>query len=192
MVVFQDDKTLGKSRRGKNKQPSVTWRRTPGGQTCELVHPPCAREREDDLQEVEQMLAAGEVDVAMDELRWLLEECPDLIAAHKLLGEIALSAGDLKLARAHLGYAYTIGDKALPQHGPPAPLSYQAPANQPFLEAAKGLAWSLHALGKQADAKKIAKRLLSLDPNDPLAVQDMLRQWEQDTHPPVDGDGCPK
>ena len=37
------------------------------------------------------MLAAGENEVARDELRWLLDGCPDFIAAHRMLGELALT-----------------------------------------------------------------------------------------------------
>ena len=54
------------------------------------------------------MMEAGEVDIAIDELRWLLSGCSDFIEAHRLLGELALAENDLPLARAHFGYAYSL------------------------------------------------------------------------------------
>src|SRR5688500_15334726 len=75
---------------------SVRVQRAPGGKSYELVHPPCVRERSEDLLEVQAMLAAGEMEVAADELRWLLEDCRDFIEAHKILGELAAAEGDAK------------------------------------------------------------------------------------------------
>ena len=58
------------------------------------------RECADDLEEVRAMIAAGETDVAADELRWLLEVCRDMIEAHFLLGKLAAEAQqDVPLAR---------------------------------------------------------------------------------------------
>ncbi len=59
------------------------------------------------------MVAAGETEIARDELRWLLSECHDFLAAHKLLGDLALADNDVRLARGHFGYAYQIGLKAI-------------------------------------------------------------------------------
>lgn len=135
----------------------------------ELVHPRCAREREEDLAEVQGMLDAGELDVAEDELRWLLEGCPDLILAHRLLGEIALERGNMDLARGHFGYAYRVGTKTLPD-GFRGTLPYSQPANQAFLESAKGLAFALRQLNKPEMAKEVVATLLRLDPADPLGA----------------------
>jgi tetratricopeptide (TPR) repeat protein len=120
------------------------------------------------------MLAAGEEELAIDELRWLLEDCSDFIAAHKLLGELAVAAGDLPLARGHFGYAYQIGAAALSAKGP-GPLPYDLPANQPFLEAAKGLAFCLRQQGEVALARQVVEKMLACDPSDPLGVRAWLK-----------------
>jgi hypothetical protein len=133
------------------------------------------QERADDLAEVQAMLAAGEIEVASEELRWLLDDCRDFIEAHKVLGELAAAEGDAKLARAHFGFAYDLGLGALPAKGLDAPLSYSLPANQPFLEAAKGLAWSLFELGQTAKAREVLHQLLACDPSDPLGARTMLQ-----------------
>lgn len=153
---------------------SVRVKRAAGGQFCELVHPPCVQQRTDDLAEVHAMLALGEIDVATDELRWLLDDCRDFIEAHKLLGELAVADGDANLARAHFGYAYDLGLGALPAKGLEAPLAYQIQANQPFLEAAKGLAWSLVELDQRDKAREVLEQLLKCDPSDPLHAREML------------------
>ncbi len=153
---------------------AVSVRPVAGRDAWELVHPRCARVRVEDMEEVEAMVAAGEPEVARDELRWLLQGCSEFIAAHRLLGELALEANDLTLARAHFGYAYQIGQRALPPQGLPGPLPYDVPANQAFLESAKGLAWSLRQLGEHTLAQQVIQKLLAWDPSDPLGV----RGWE--------------
>jgi hypothetical protein len=75
----------------------VAVRRVGAGPEWELVHPTCAQERALDLDEVRDMLDAGETQIAIDELRWLLEDCHEFLAAHRLLGELALGEDDLKL-----------------------------------------------------------------------------------------------
>jgi hypothetical protein len=160
-------------RRGKAQRPKsgVSLRPVPGREAWELVHPRCARVRAEDMEEVEAMLAAGETEVARDELRWLLDGCSDFIAAHRVLGELALEENDLQLARGHFGYAYEIGRRAFPGGAPPGPLPYELPANQGFLEAAKGLAWCLRQLGEVGLAKEVVKTMLDCDLSDPLGVR---------------------
>ena len=58
-----------------------------------LVHPRCARDRADDLEEVREMVEAGELDVAIDELRWLVGGCSEFIEAHALLGRVGTGDG---------------------------------------------------------------------------------------------------
>ncbi|MBI3838787.1 MAG: hypothetical protein HY288_12750 [Planctomycetia bacterium] len=140
-------------------------------ESWELVHPRCARDREEDLQEVRKMLDAGEIDVAIDECRWLLSGCSDCLEAHRILGEIALGENDLPLARGHFGYAYRLGAKALEQAHSQGPLLYRVPANRSFLESAKALAWCLKQLGKGEMAAEVVEFLLRCDPSDPLGVK---------------------
>jgi tetratricopeptide (TPR) repeat protein len=155
-------------------KPSIAVCRVRGTETWELVHPPCAAERREDLDEIRLMIDAGEFDVAREELLWLLEDCHDLIEAHAMLGELALEEGDARLARGHFGYAYEIGMKALPQDGLKGDLPHARPANQPFLESAKGLAWSLRESGQPDRAAEVLRQLLALDPSDPLGAAAML------------------
>lgn len=149
---------------------AVTLRRAAGG--WELVPPRCAKDRAEDLEEVHSMLELGETEVAVEEIRWLLSECPDFIDAHRLLGELALTDEDLTLARAHFGYAYTAGNRAIPQQLDGL-LPHALAANQPFFESAKGLVFCLVQLGKQEMAEEVAARMLQLDPDDPLGIKDL-------------------
>ena len=170
----QQRSASGGQREGGRGKSSLKLRRLAAEGVWELVHPPCAAERGDDLRQVHDMLAAGEIDIARDELIWLLEDCRDFVEAHKLLGELAAAEGDAKLARAHFGYAWQIGLSALPAGSLDAPLAYSRPANQPFLEAGKGLAWSLNELGLKDDAQTVLKQLFALDPSDPLGTAELI------------------
>jgi tetratricopeptide (TPR) repeat protein len=157
----------------RRQRSEIRLRQVPGKQQWELVHPRSVRDRAEDLQEVRAMIDLGEDEIATEELRWLLDGCSDFIEAHKLLGELALTAEDFKLARGHFGYAWDIGIAALPDGGLSGPLAYERPANQPFFEAAKGLAWSLIQLGLADKAREILDRMLQLDPSDPLGAAEM-------------------
>lgn len=150
----------------------VTVRRRPDG-TWELQHPRCAIERDDDLHEVEAMIAAGEQEIAQDELRWLLEGCSDNMAAHALLGELAMQAEDWALARGHFGYAYQIGLKAIHRAGSPAPIPFEHPANQTLFSAGKGLVYCLLQLDKRDLAGDVVEFLVHCDPRDPLNLKGM-------------------
>jgi len=141
----------------------------------ELVDPPCVRQRREDLEEVRVMLGAGEIDVAADELLWLLSGCDELLEAHKLLGEIAVADGDLQLARGHFGYAYELGLGALGK-GIGGVLPYARAANQPFFQAGKGLAWCLKQQGEGGLAVEVVERLLALDPSGPLGLKEMREE----------------
>jgi hypothetical protein len=153
-----------------------------------MVHPRCALDRAEDLEEVQKMIVADEIDVAIDELRWLLGGCSDFIDAHKLLGELALAENDISLARGHFGYAFQIGNKALRESGNPAPLPYRIPANASFHEAGKGLAFCLRALGKHDMCLDVVNVLLRCDPADPLAVRAMLSAPQDCQAPEKPGD----
>jgi tetratricopeptide (TPR) repeat protein len=143
--------------------------------TWELKHPRCARARSDDIEEVEQMIAAGEAEIARDELRWLLADCHDFLVAHKLLGDLAFAEGDTRLARGHFGYAYQIGLKAIERAGRVKPLPISRPGNRAFHEAGKALIVCLLKLGKRGLARDVNTRLLELDPSDPLGLRKLLK-----------------
>jgi hypothetical protein len=153
---------------------TVQLRKAPGSGGWEFVHPRCALDRAEDLEEVRKMIEAEEVEVGRDELRWLLGGCSDFIDAHQALGEIALLDRDLPLARGHFGYAFQIGVKVLDRAGPAALLPYRLLANQAFFQAGKGLAYCLRELGKPEMAAEVIERLLVCDPTDPLALRGLL------------------
>ncbi|HEY4313856.1 MAG TPA: hypothetical protein VGN12_30740 [Pirellulales bacterium] len=142
----------------------------------ELVHPPAARARAEDLEEVHQMIDADEIEIAVDELRWLLTGCTDFLEAHQLLGELALADGDARLARAHFGYAFDIGLGALPSDDWSGKLPFRLPGNRSFLTAAKGLAHCLNEIGQPDRGRAVALRLLRFDPSDPLRVTAWIAQ----------------
>jgi len=148
--------------------------RDASGTAWEFVHPRCARKRRDDMEEVEAMVAAGEAEIARDELVWLLSECPDFLEAHLHLGLIALEDDDPKLARGHFGRAYELGLKAIEAAGAPRPLPYALAGNKPFFESAKGLVHCLVATGKITLAQNVVRQATALDPADPLGLAAML------------------
>jgi hypothetical protein len=152
-----------------------------------LVQPRCARERAEDLEEVQAMIDAGEIEVAVDELRWLLEHCHEFIAAHVLLGELALAANnDLPLARGHFGAGYQLGLQTLRRAKMPKPLLYSQPGNRPFFDAGRGLAWCLAKLDMLQMANEIVDTLIALDPSDPLKLRAMLDDVRTGSKPIVD------
>lgn len=168
--MAEDDRQKKKSNRKKRPVRAadrVTVRRVPGRDAFELVHPGCVQERAEDMEEIRGMLEAGEVDVAMDELRWLLGGCNPFIEAHQLLGRIALDDGDLALARAHLGFAFDLGLGALPKRGLSGVLACGRPANRAFFEAGKALAECLKRLGEPKLAAEVVAKLVALDPTMP-------------------------
>ena len=120
------------------------------------------------------MIEAGEVEVARDELVWLLSECPDFLQGHLHLGLIALEDDDPKLARGHFGRAYELGLRAIESAGNKTPLPYAIDANKPFFEAAKGLVHCLLATGRAAMARDVCRRLATLDASDPLGLAGMV------------------
>ena len=164
--------------RGKSGS-QIGVQRIRGGAGWMLVHPRAVRDRSEDLEEVEAMIAAGEFDIAIDELRWLLGSCSEIISAHFLLGKLAVEADqDLPLARAHFGFGYQLGLQALRREKMPRPLLVLHPANQPFYDAGRGLAWCLHALDKFPMALEVIRQLLACDPSDPLRLQGWIDEME--------------
>jgi hypothetical protein len=136
----------------------------------EFVHPRCARRRLEDMEEVEAMIEAGEPDIAREELVWLLSECPDFLDAHLQLGLMALEEDDPKLARGHFGRAVELGFRAIEAAGHPRPLPYSLPGNRAFFEAAKGLVHALIESGRKGMALDTARKVVAIDPADPLGL----------------------
>ncbi len=122
------------------------------------------------------MIEAGELEIAIDELRWLLGGCHELLAGHVLLGEIALLEGLVKLARGHFGYAYELGRAALAGCGRDVRLPYARSPNRPLLEAAKGLAGCLAELRHARLGREVARQLLAWDASDPLGAAALLER----------------
>jgi hypothetical protein len=179
-VTVLSKRPTKKSKRGAKPKAAgrsadaVGLRRSPDGTTWELVHPRCALERREDIEEVESMIAMGETEIAVEELRWLLGGCHELIEGHCLLGDLALAAGDAPLARGHYGIGYQLGLAAWQRAGSPIPLPFRLPPNQHFHRCGQGLVRCLKQLDKQPLAQEVADVLLRCDPADPLSVRGIL------------------
>jgi hypothetical protein len=162
------------SRRKSADLDALGVRRSTDGRGWVFVHPGSARERAEDLEEVREMVASGEIDVAVDELRWLVEGCSEFVEGHALLGELAIAEGDFALARGHFGFAVQLGLKALQRAKVIGPVLYAQPANRPFFEAGRGLVAALVKLGAIEKATSLVKDLVRLDPADPLRLRAQL------------------
>ena len=150
---------------------AISVQRAKSGNGWVLVHPRAVREMAEDLDVVRAMIDAGETDVAIDELRWLLGTCHEAIEAHFLLGKLAVEVDhDLPLARGHFGTGYQLGLQALRRAKLLTPVPALHPANRTFYDAGRGLAWCLHGLGKSEMALEVVEQLLALDPDDPLGL----------------------
>ena len=162
------------ARRGSSN--AIQVRRAADGKSYEFLFPSSVRERTEDMEEVHAMLAAGETEIATEELRWLVGGCQDLLEGHQLLGKIAAESGDRDLARAHFGYAFQLGIDALPKRGLGHPLPHANPANKAFHEAGAALVQVLLELEESNKAKEVALQLLALDPTDPLGLKKVFER----------------
>lgn len=164
------------NRRQPQRSPSgLTVRRSTDGRSWVFVHPRCVRDRAEDLEDVRAMIEAEELEIAVDELRWLLSGCPEFIAAHELLGELAIAMhNDLALARGHFGAGYQLGLQTLRRANMPKPLLYAQPANRPFFEVGRGLIWTLEKLGRRDMSREILGTLLEMDPSDSLRLKALV------------------
>ena len=123
------------------------------------------------------MIAAGETEIAIDELRWLVDGCRDMIRAHYLLGRLAVEVNhDLPLARGHFGFGYELGMRALKRKKMPVPVPADHPANRPMVDAGRGLAWCLHEMDKPLLALEVLVQLIACDPSDPLGLKGWIEQ----------------
>jgi tetratricopeptide (TPR) repeat protein len=175
-----------KPNRDQDNDDVLGVRRSSDGRGWVLVHPRGVRERTEDLEEVREMVEAGETDVAVDELRWLVSDCSAFVEAHKLLGELALAQGDFALARGHFGFAVQLGLKALQRAKASGPLPYSQPANRAFYEAGLGLAESLLQLGLKEKAVTLVKDLVKLEPSDPLRLRALIDEAQSGGLPIVE------
>jgi hypothetical protein len=158
-----------------SRRNAISVQRAKSGNGWVLVHPNAVREMTEDLQELRAMIAADETDVAIDELRWLLGTCPDMIEGHFLLGKLAAEVDDdIPLARGHFGTGYQLGLQALRRAKMPKPVPVLHPANRTFYDAGRGLVWCLDQLGKQKMALEVVEQMLKLDPDDPLGLASWL------------------
>ncbi len=121
----------------------------------ELIHPRKVDETREDYEEGMELWKEGDPESARDALRYALSACHANIWAHVALGRIALDDfRDPTLARGHFGYAFELGQRALPRDFT-GRLSPERPANRPFYEALDGLVESLQALGRQGDCDRL-------------------------------------
>ena len=171
---------MAAKRKGKSITPvrrtegDVRVHQVAGGEAWEFLHPRCAMERTDDLEEVRSMISMGEAEIAKEEMRWLLDGCPNHMTGHQILGEIALEAEDFSLARGHFGHAYRVGLKALKNARMPRPVPYAREANQSFFESGKGLIYCLKKLDKRKMATEVVDVLVACDASDPLGLKALL------------------
>lgn len=165
------------SKHPKRRVPSnrLALERARSGNAWVFSHPRKARECAEDLDEVREMISVGETDVAVDELRWLLGVCPELLAVHFLLGKIAVEVqNDIPLGRGHFGAGYQLGLQAWRRAGEPTPVNPLHPANREFFDCGRGLVWCLNSLGMTPLAIEVVEQMLALDSGDPLALKGWL------------------
>jgi tetratricopeptide (TPR) repeat protein len=174
------------SRRPANPN-TLSIGRSKSGNGWVLIPPRSVRDCGEDLEEVQAMIEAGEYDVAIDELHWLLGNEHELIEAHFLLGKLAVEVkNDIPLGRGHFGLGYQLGMKALRKAKFPKPVPALHPANRLFYDAGRGLVWCLHSLGKPEMAIEVAEQLLKFDPDDPLGLASWLDEIRTDGKQMVD------
>lgn len=142
-----------------------------------LQAPVCALERAEDLEEVHEMIAEDELEIARDELLYLVADCRAFLAAHNLLGELALREEDVSLARGHYGFAYEVGLDSLPP-GFRGILPTQRDYNGEFFLAGRGLARCLIARGQRSEGRSVLQNLQKLDPRN-TDVRDLLAELDE-------------
>lgn len=128
-----------------------------------LLEPITALDRKEDIDEVRKMIAGGELEIARDELLYLVSDCRGFLEAHNLLGELALEEEDISLAQGHFGFAYEIGMGSLPP-GFKGRLPANKEYNGHFFLAGRGVARCLIARGQHAKGREVLEQLAKLDP----------------------------
>jgi hypothetical protein len=139
--------------------------------------PFCAIDRKEDMHEVQNMIAAGELEIARDELLYLVADCRAFLDAHNRLGELALEENDIPLAQGHFGFAYEIGLDSLPD-GFQGILPANRDYNRAFFFAGRGLARCLVARGQKEKGREVLVQLLKFDPREENA-RTLLAELEE-------------
>jgi hypothetical protein len=147
------------------------------GNRFALQPPVCAVDRRDDLDEVHNMIAGGELEIARDELLYLVSDCRAFLEAHNLLGELALEEENIAVARGHFGFAYEIGLDSLPK-GFRGILPARTDYNGPFFLAGRGLARCLIARGNKTEGRDVLKQLARFDPREET-IQVLLKELSE-------------
>jgi hypothetical protein len=142
-----------------------------------LLEPFTAIDRKEDIDEVRKMIAGGELEIARDELLYLVSDCRGFLEAHNLLGELALEEEDLSLAQGHFGFAYEIGMGSLPP-GFKGRLPANKEYNGPFFLAGRGVARCLIARGQHDKGREVLEQLAKLDP-DEKHIRELLVQLKE-------------
>jgi hypothetical protein len=138
--------------------------------------PVCAFDRKEDLDEVHQMIAGGELEIARDELLYLVSDCRAFLEAHNLLGELALEENDIPLSQGHFGFAYEIGLDSLPP-GFRGILPANRDYNRAFFLAGRGLARCLIARGQRDKGRDVLVQLSRFDPREE-SVKSLLAELD--------------
>lgn len=153
-----------------------------------FLAPICARDRQEDIAEVREIIAGDELEIARDELLYLVSDCRAFLEAHNLLGELALEEGDVRLAQGHFGFAYEIGLQSLPE-GFRGKLPARREYNSEFFLAGRGLARCLIARGQRAEGRQVLEQLARFDPEEKI-VQGLLAEMNEQKES-RDGDAKP-
>jgi hypothetical protein len=147
------------------------------GNRFAFLAPVCAFDRQEDIEEVQTMIAAGELEIARDELLYLVSDCRGFLEAHNLLGELALEEEDISLARGHFGFAYEIGLDSLPP-GFRGILPAKRDYNRAFFLAGRGLARCLIARGQHQEGRDVLVQLAKFDPQEEH-VKSLLKELDE-------------
>lgn len=173
-----DDELDVPDRNSSDKSDSTRLKlRRLDGNRYSFTPPVCAFDRKEDLEEVQQMIAAGELEIARDELLYLVADCRAFLEAHNLLGELALEEEDISLARGHFGFAYEIGLDSLPA-GFRGILPAKRDYNRAFFLAGRGLARCLIARGQSKEGRDVLVQLSRFDPQEEH-VKSLLKELDE-------------
>jgi hypothetical protein len=110
------------------------------------------------------MIESAEYEIARDELLYLVSDCTGFVAAHFLLGQLALEENNVSLARGHFGFGYECALDVLPEDFD-GRLPSSLPGNEPFFKSGQGLARCLISLKQPKKGRNVLRQLLEYDPD---------------------------